>query len=267
MCGMCAVRCPIEVTVEDGRVTWLQGNPHDKAVGTSLCAKGSAGLAFEYDDERPQTPLIRAGPRGGGQWRRASWDEALDYIADKLRETIEVFGRRGIALSDRGGVFNDLTRAFVQALGSPNYFNHDASCGGNVHNAARSLFGFSHSNLIYDLKNAKHLVLYGRNLVESLMVTEAKAFMGAMANGMRCTYIDPPLDKLKLLVSIDVRHSETGWFADVMRPVAERTNVRTKHHRQPRNGAQTKCAASTKNTAARPARASARHGSSFCSRN
>ena len=93
MCGMCAVRCPIEVTVEDGRVTWLQGNPHDQALGTSLCAKGSAGLAFEYDDERPQMPLIRTGPRGSGQWRRVSWDEALDYIADKLHETIDAFGR------------------------------------------------------------------------------------------------------------------------------------------------------------------------------
>jgi len=191
MCGMCAVRCPMEVTVEDGKVTWLQGNPHDKAIGTSLCAKGSAGLALEYDDERPQTPLIRMGPRGGGQWRRASWDEALDYIADKLKETIEAFGGRGIALSDRGGFFTDLTRTFVQALGSPNYFNHDASCGGNVHNAARSILGFAHTGLVYDLKNAKHLVLYGRNIVESLMVKEAKAFMAAVANGMRVTYIDP----------------------------------------------------------------------------
>jgi thiosulfate reductase / polysulfide reductase chain A len=191
MCGMCAVRCPIEVTVENGRVAWLQGNPHDKAIGASLCAKGSAGLSLEYDDERPQTPLIRTGPRGSGQWRRASWDEALDYIAEKLRETIEVFGGRGIALSDRGGFFTDLTRTFVQALGSPNYFNHDASCGGNVHNAARSILGFAHTGLVHDLKNTKHLVLYGRNIVESLMVKEAKAFMAAMANGMRCTYIDP----------------------------------------------------------------------------
>jgi thiosulfate reductase/polysulfide reductase chain A len=191
MCGMCAVRCPIEVTVEDGRVSWLQGNPHDKAIGASLCAKGSAGLAFEYDDERPQTPLIRKGPRGGGQWRRASWDEALDYIADKLNETIEAFGGRGIALSDRGGFFTDLTRTFVQALGSPNYFNHDASCGGNVHNAARSIYGFAHTGLVHDLKNTRHLVLYGRNIVESLMVKEAKAFMAALADGMRVTYIDP----------------------------------------------------------------------------
>ena len=87
MCGMCAVRCPMEVTVEDGRVAWIQGNPRDEAIGASLCAKGAAGLAFEFDDQRPQTPLVRTGPRGGGQWRRASWDEALDYVADKLKET------------------------------------------------------------------------------------------------------------------------------------------------------------------------------------
>ena len=79
----------------------------------------------------------------------------------------------------------------MQALGSPNYFNHDAGCGGNVHNAARSLYGFPHEGLIFDLKNTKHLVLYGRNITESLMVKEAKAFMAAVANGMRVTYIDP----------------------------------------------------------------------------
>ncbi len=192
MCGMCAIRCPIEVTVEDGRVAWVQGNPHDMAIGASLCAKGAAGLAFEYDDDqRPQTPLIRMGPRGGGQWRRASWDEALDYIADKLHETIDAYGARGIALSDRGGPFNDLTQTFVRALGSPNYFNHDAGCAGNIHHAARSLCGFGAMGLLFDLQHAKHIVLYGRNMVESLMVKEAKAFMAAVANGMRVTYIDP----------------------------------------------------------------------------
>jgi len=191
LCGMCAVRCPMEVTVQDGKVAWLQGNTHDAAIGASLCAKGAAGIAFENDDQRPQTPLIRTGPRGGGQWRRASWDEALDTIADKLKETVAAFGPRGIALSDRGGPFTDLTRTFVQALGSPNYFNHDVTCAGNGHNAGVSIYGFGNEALIPDMGNAKHLVLYGRNLTESLMVKEAKAFMAAVAGGMRVTYIDP----------------------------------------------------------------------------
>jgi hypothetical protein len=64
LCGMCAVRCPIEVTVEDGRVVWLQGNPHDEAIGTSLCAKGSAGLAFGGRGTGGVLCLTRVG--GGG---------------------------------------------------------------------------------------------------------------------------------------------------------------------------------------------------------
>ncbi len=190
MCGMCAVRCPIQVEVENGRVVWLQGNPHDKGMGTSLCAKGSAGLALEYDDERPQQPLIRTGPRGSGQWRQANWEEALDYVADKLKEVITEYGGRGVVLSDRGGSFNDLTKAFLKAIGSPNYFDHDCSCARNTHHAARSLFGFGRKGLTYDIKNTKHIVLFGRNLLESLQVKEAKEFMEAISRGAKCTYVD-----------------------------------------------------------------------------
>ena len=102
MCGMCAVRCPMEVTVEDGRVVWLQGNPHDKAIGASLCAKGSAGLAFEYDDDqRPQTPLD---PHGAA-WR---WPVAARVLGRGPR-----LHRRQVERNDRG-----LRRARHRALGS-----------------------------------------------------------------------------------------------------------------------------------------------------
>ncbi|HSO71355.1 MAG TPA: molybdopterin-dependent oxidoreductase, partial [Thermodesulfobacteriota bacterium] len=190
ICGMCAVRCPIQVEVENGRVVWLQGNPHDKAMETSLCAKGSAGLALEYDDERPHQPLIRTGPRGSGQWREASWDEALDYVAAKLQEVIAEYGGRGVVLSDRGGAFNDLTKSFIKAIGSPNYFDHDCTCGRNAHHAAKSLFGLGSTGWVYDIKNTAHIVLFGRNLLESLQVKEAKEFMEALNRGAKCTYID-----------------------------------------------------------------------------
>ena len=82
-------------------------------------------------------------------------------------------------LSDRGGFFTDLTRTFLHALGSPNYFNHDAGCAGNIHNAALSIYGFGPGGIIFDFKNTKHLVLYGRNIVESLMVKESKGLHGS----------------------------------------------------------------------------------------
>ncbi len=191
MCGMCAVRCPIQVEVEDGRVVWVQGNPNDKAMGSSLCPKGAAGVAFEYDDERPQYPLIREGARGEGKWRQASWGEALDFVADKLKEVIDEMGGKGVVLSDRGGPFTDLTKSFMRSLGSPNYFNHDCTCGRNSHHATLSLFGLGRKGLSYDIKNTKHIVLYGRNIIESLQVKEAKDFINALAGGAKCTYIDP----------------------------------------------------------------------------
>lgn len=190
MCGMCAVRCPIQVEVENGRVVWLQGNPHDKGIGTSMCAKGSAGMALENDNERPQRPMIRTGPRGSGQWKEVDWDEALDYVGDKLKEVIDEFGGRGVVLSDRGGPFTDLTKSFVKALGSPNYFDHDCTCGRNAHHGAKSVLGYGRTDMVYDIKNTKHIVLYGRNLLESLQVKEAKEFMDALEGGTKCTYID-----------------------------------------------------------------------------
>ena len=191
MCGMCATRCPIRVDVKDGRPVWLQGNANDKAMGEALCARGAAGLAFEADDERPQHPMIRSGPRGSGQWRRATWDEALDYISAALKDVIARQGARAIALSDRGGPFVDLTKSFVRALGSPNYCDHDSSCGRNAHHASKSLLGLGRTDVVLDYKNARHIVLYGRNLLEALQVKEVRNFMAGLKAGARCTYIDP----------------------------------------------------------------------------
>lgn len=86
ICFMCTQRCPIRILVENDDVKWIEGNPHVAGIEGALCAKGSAGLGLLHDSERPQYPMIRLGPRGAGQWQRATWDEALDFVAAKLKE-------------------------------------------------------------------------------------------------------------------------------------------------------------------------------------
>jgi len=191
ICGMCTVRCPIKVDVEDGVVKWIEGNPNDPGMAGRLCAKGSAGLAMLYDYERPQHPMIREGKRGEGKWKKASWDEALDYIAKKLDAIIKKHGGKAVALSDRGGPFRDIHRSFLRAIGSPNYFNHDCTCARNVQHAALSLFGSGRKTFNYDYGNCKHLVLYGRNVFESLRVKQANIIMDMLDRGGKITYIDP----------------------------------------------------------------------------
>ena len=85
-------------------------------------------------------------------------------------------------MSDRGGPFRDIHRSFLRAIGSPNYFNHDCTCARNVQHAALSLFGSGRKTFNYDYGNCKHLVLYGRNVFESLRVKAAGAIMD---NGAR----------------------------------------------------------------------------------
>jgi thiosulfate reductase/polysulfide reductase chain A len=191
ICGMCTVRCPIKVDVEDGVVKWIEGNPNDPGMAGRLCAKGSAGLAMLYDYERPQHPMIREGKRGEGKWKKASWDEALDYIAKKLNAIIKKHGGKAVALSDRGGPFRDIHRSFLRAIGSPNYYNHDCTCARNVQHAALSLFGSGRKTFNYDFGNCKHLVLYGRNVFESLRVKQANIIMDMLDRGGKITYIDP----------------------------------------------------------------------------
>ena len=74
---MCACRCGIRVFLKDGKVRYIEGNrdhPVNKGV---LCGKGAAGIMQHYSPARLQAPLLRVGPRGSGDFREISWDEAL----------------------------------------------------------------------------------------------------------------------------------------------------------------------------------------------
>jgi thiosulfate reductase/polysulfide reductase chain A len=190
ICGMCTVRCPMVTEVEDGAINFLRGNHHASGMKTSLCARGVAGKALIEDNERLQQPLIREGARGEGKWRAVSWEEALDYTAEKLNASIDKHGVRSVALSDRGGPFRDFHRAFLRALGSPNYCNHDSSCARNVHHANQSLTGMGRKGVTYDFRNAKHVVLQFRNVFESISVQEVNDLTDALDEGCNLTVID-----------------------------------------------------------------------------
>jgi len=190
VCGMCTVRCPIKVYVENGQVSFIEGNPHVPAMRGAVCPRGAAGTALINDHERPQTPLIREGRRGEGKWRKATWDEAFDHVAKKLKSIKKKHGPQAIALSDRGGPFRDIHRAFLRGLGTPNYNNHDSSCARNVQHAALSLTGMGRKAVSYDFKNARHVVLQFRNIFEAINVQEVNNLMEAMENGCKLTVID-----------------------------------------------------------------------------
>jgi len=187
---MCTVRCPIQVEVVDGKVEYIQGNPKAPGIMGSLCPRGAAGTALTYDEERPQYPMIRTGDRGEGKWKQVSWDEALDYVADKLKAIQAEYGKDSVLFSDRGGPFRDFYRAFLRGIGTANYNNHDSACARNVQNSALSVFGFGRKGVSYDFKNAKHVVTQQRNIFEAVNVAEVNNLLTGMENGCKLSVID-----------------------------------------------------------------------------
>ncbi len=191
LCFMCSVRCPIRVIAKDGQARWIEGNPHVAGMEGSLCPRGAAGINMLYDDQRVQSPMIRVGDRGSGQWRKATWDEALDLIGEKLKGIIDKYGGHSVALGERTQLATHVSKTFLKAIKSPNHFTHDALCKGSVNTACRSLFGYTDAQMGIQYNNVKNIVLYGRNIFEAISVKEVNNLMHALEHGARLTYIDP----------------------------------------------------------------------------
>ena len=81
----CPDTCALRVTVQDGRVVRVQGDPDHPPTHGALCTKVSRYAERTYHPERVLHPLKRVGPKGSGRFERVGWDEALDDIATRLR--------------------------------------------------------------------------------------------------------------------------------------------------------------------------------------
>jgi len=191
LCFMCSVRCPIAVVVEDDEVVSIEGNPHVPAMKGGVCPKGAAAMGWINDPQRVRAPMIRTGPRGSGQWKTVSWDAALDYTAERCKDIFAKYGSKTAVYCERVNLVTDLSKTFMKAIGSPNYFSHDTVCKGSINTACRSLIGYTDAQINADWGNARHVVLYGRNLFESMEVKSVNALLDAMEKGAKLTYIDP----------------------------------------------------------------------------
>ncbi|MBI2315866.1 MAG: molybdopterin-dependent oxidoreductase, partial [Betaproteobacteria bacterium] len=83
-CIMCAVRCPANCEVVDGR--FLKATPdRDHPLGGVFCPKGTAAPELVYDPVRLKYPMKRTNPKTAKDpgWTRISWDEALDTVATR----------------------------------------------------------------------------------------------------------------------------------------------------------------------------------------
>jgi anaerobic selenocysteine-containing dehydrogenase len=195
----CPDACGLIATVEDGRVTRLQGDPDHPVTRGFLCQRTSRFLDRQYDPSRITTPLVR----DGAQFKPATWDEVLDRIAKKMLEIREESGGAAILNYRCGGslgMMKQLTDYFFQQFGPVTVKSGDI-CAGAGDAAQKTDFGDSDSNDLFDLLNSKTIVIWGKNLFVSSVhlipvVKEAKK------RGARVILIDPVHHKTATLADL-----------------------------------------------------------------
>lgn len=193
LCEQCVWRCGLRAQVLDDRVYKLDGNPHHPHSNGMLCPRGQAGVAALYDPDRLGFPMVRAGDRGSGLWRRVSWDEALDYTASKMQALKQQFGAESMVFSSTHNLAQTQFENLLRAFGSPNYGTQRSQCFNAMIIANLVTFGMQEPGRDYSA--TKYIIYAGRNLAESISNSETQALVAAMARGAKVVLLDPRFTK------------------------------------------------------------------------
>lgn len=92
-CPYCGVGCQLNLHMKGEQIVRVTGVEEAEPNKGYLCVKGRFGYDFMYSKDRLTSPLIRE----GNSFREASWDEALDLVASKFKETIAAHGPDSVA--------------------------------------------------------------------------------------------------------------------------------------------------------------------------
>ncbi len=160
---MCACRCGIEVTLQDGRVRFIKGNRKHPVNQGVLCAKGSAGIMKQNSKAKLTGPMLRkpGSERGAGEFVPISWDDALDMLTQRLAH-IRATDPKKLAFFTGRDQMQALTGLWAQQFGTPNWAAHGGFCSVNM--AAAGLYSIGYSFWEFgapDWDRTKYFVLWG----------------------------------------------------------------------------------------------------------
>ncbi len=184
----CPDACGILATVEDGRVTKLQGDPDHPVTRGFLCYRTSRFLERQYDPDRLTSPMVRR----NGSFAPIPWEEALNLVASKMLEIRESSGPAAILNYRSGGslgLMKHLVDYFFECFGPVAVKSGDI-CSGAGDVAQETDFGIEDSNDLFDLLNSRTIVLWGKNpFVSNLHLLPV--LREAKKQGARLIMIDP----------------------------------------------------------------------------
>lgn len=194
-CALCISRCGCIATIQDGVLTRVDADP-GHPTGQALCVKARAAPEAVHASDRILHPLRRTRPKDGGDpdWQRISWDDALDLLAAKVRQTHARCGPQGLAFgvaTPSGTAIADSfawVHRLAHALHSPNLVFATENC--NWHKDFAPFYTFGAGIGMPDYENTQCILLWGFNPSTSWLA-QATAVQQARKRGAKLIVIDP----------------------------------------------------------------------------
>lgn len=210
----CPDACSLDVTVQDGRVSSIDGSTLNPVTHGYICAKVRRFPERVYGADRVLYPAIRKGPKGLAHFERVSWDKALNLIAQRLEEARDQWGGESILPYSYGGSNGLLTQDTTDAtlfrrLGASRLAR--TVCAAATGAANMALYGKMASVTYEDFPEAKLIILWGVN---------------PSASGIHLVpFIREAQRRGATLVVIDPRTTPLARQADVHLPVRPGTDL------------------------------------------
>ena len=192
-CEVCFWKCAAWVHKDaKGNIQKIIGNDLDPNCNGRLCPRGTGGVGMYYDKDRLKTPLIRTGERGKQTFREASWEEAYNYIAEKVQKIKTEHGGHGMAMFNHGSGGKYFTR-ILKGLGSDNIAAPSyAQCRGPRETAFISTFGMGlESPENTDIRDTRCLVLIGSHIGENMHNGQVQEMADAIEKNASIITVDP----------------------------------------------------------------------------
>jgi anaerobic selenocysteine-containing dehydrogenase len=206
-CNLCEAICGLEITVENGAITDLRGDPLDPLSHGHICPKGNALIDLHADPDRLKTPLRRRGEN----WVPIAWEAAFDLVVERLRDVVARHGDDAVAVYlGNPNVHNSGTLlssgGFLRALRTRNRFSATSVDQLPHHRAAVEMFGHPFLIPIPDVDRTGYFLVLGANpLVSNGSIMTAPGMRARIkavqARGGRVVVVDP-------------RRTETAQVAD-----------------------------------------------------
>lgn len=161
----CYDTCSVVTRVRNGRLHSIEANGKQPFTQGFLCPKGQNLSQYVYSKQRVLYPLKRDGPKGKAKFRRISWEEALDEIAEEIGTRSAAYGTDSILQYDYAGTMGLVQRnfpsRFFNAIGASRVTHTICSRAGDK--ALEIVWGSSLGMLPEEIEKCRLIVVWGMN--------------------------------------------------------------------------------------------------------